>query len=196
MTAFETTALSLTFLTYNLAKNPHVQAKLVKEVDDYLARNSGKIEHETVNELVYLNACILESLRLFPVLLRLDRMCTKEWTYEPLGLTIPKGMTVQIPVFSIHFNPEYYPDPHAFKPDRFLPENKDKLNQYAYLGFGLGNHNCIGMRLAKENLIMSMARILQTFTFAATADTKVESKKGSSFIFVAEHFTVEAVKRN
>lgn len=161
-----------------------------------MTRHSGKIEHETLNELAYLNACILETLRIFPSLLRIDRMCTKEWTYEPLGLIIPKGTVVQIPVFPVHFDPENFPDPHAFKPERFLPENKDKLNQYAFLSFGLGNHNCIGIRLAKENLIMSMARILQTFTFAVTADTKVESKKGSTFAFITEPFNVEAVKRN
>lgn len=195
MTAFETTSQALTFTTYNLAKHPDIQEKVIKEVDEYLTRNSGKVEHETLNQLPYLSACILESLRLFASLIRLERVCTKEWTYEPLGLTIPEGMTIQIPVFAMHFDPEYFPEPHAFKPERFMPENKDQFNQYAYLAFGLGNHNCMGMRMAKENVIIAMTRILENFKFRATEDTKVKARMGSNLALITEPFSFEAVKR-
>lgn len=193
--AFETTASTLTFTSYNLAKHPEIQEKALQELDQYLVRNSGKVEHETLSQLPYLSACIAESLRMFALLIRIERVCTKEWKYEPMGLTIPKGMTVQIPVFAMHYNPEYFPEPHVFKPERFLPENKDQLNQYAYLAFGLGNHNCMGMRMAKENTLIAMAKLLQNFKLKATENTKIDFKRGLTFVLTAEDLSFEVAKR-
>ncbi|ODN00768.1 Cytochrome P450 6B1 [Orchesella cincta] len=65
LAGFETTASTLTFLSYNLAKNPDVQGKLLEEMDAYLARHKGKVEHETISELTYLTACIQETLRMY-----------------------------------------------------------------------------------------------------------------------------------
>lgn len=191
---YETTSATLSFLSYLLVKYPEVQDKVIKEVDDYLARHGGNVEHETLGELVYLSACFQETLRIFPSLIRIERKCTKEWRHES-GLVIPEGMIVEIPVFSLHEDPEYFPDPHIFKPERFLPENKDNLNPYSYLPFGLGNHNCIGMRMSKENSLIAMVKILKIFKFRAAANTNIVVKKGSTFAFQTEPFSVEAVKR-
>lgn len=192
---FETTASTLTFLTYNLAKTPDVQEKLLDEVDAYFARHDGKVEHETIGELTYMSACIKETLRMFAPLVRVERVCNKDWYHEPTGLHIPKGMVIQVPIPAIHYNEEYFPDPHAFKPERFLPENKDKLNPNAFLSFGAGNHNCVGMRFAKEVIHLSLAMVLKNFSFKPTADTKIKFQPGHIFLRSAESFPVEAIKR-
>lgn len=132
---------------------------------------------------------------MYAPLIRLERVCTRDWTYEPTGLRIPAGMIIQVPVPAVHFNPEYYPDPHTFKPERFLPENKDKLNPYAFLGFGQGNHNCIGMRFAKEELFIALTTILKHFKFRATSSTKVNFIPGRNLLLAVEPFSVEAIKR-
>lgn len=49
-----------------------------------------------------------------------------------------------IPIYGLHHDPEYYPEPEKFDPERFSPENKGKINQYVYLPFGAGPRNCIG----------------------------------------------------
>jgi cytochrome P450 len=195
LAGFETTASTLSYLTLNLAQTPQAQEKLVAEVDEYLARHDGKITHETIGELVYMQACIQETLRMYPPVIRIERVCNKDWYHQPTGLHIPKGMVVQVPIYAIHYNEEYYPDPYSFKPERFLPENKDKINPYAFLSFGMGNHNCIGMRFAKEEINLTMAHVLKHFTFQPNAGTKVKFMKGRTFIIAAEPFTVDAIKR-
>ena len=53
-------------------------------------------------------------------------------------------MSIPIPVWSIHHDSKYWEEPYEFRPERFLPENKHKIHQYAYLPFGHGPRNCIG----------------------------------------------------
>jgi len=64
-------------------------------------------------------------------------------------LNLPEGTNVGIFIPGIHRNPEYYPDPHEFKPDRFLPENCRKRHPYSYLAFSLGVRNCVGSFIIK-----------------------------------------------
>ena len=60
------------------------------------------------------------------------------------GLTIKAGNLVQVPIWSLHHDPQYWPNPEAFIPDRFLPENKDNIIPFTHMPFGMGPRNCIG----------------------------------------------------
>ena len=95
----------------------------------------------------------------------LSRQATKDCTIK--GLHIKKGTSVFIPVYSIHRDPEYYPDPDKFDPERFNPEAKQSRDPYAYEPFGHGPRNCIGMRFALFEMKMILARILKKFSFIA-----------------------------
>lgn len=192
---FETTAGALTKLTYHLSKDPAIQERAVKEVDSYLERHNGKIEHETIGELTYLLACAMETLRMYPPTARLERVCTKDWYHQPTGLQVPEGIYINVPIYSVHFNAEYYPNPHTFNPDRFLPENKDKLNPYTFLSFGLGNRGCLGMRFAKEEMVLALANVLKNYTFKANASTKITFRPGRPFLHSIDDFNVEAILR-
>lgn len=74
------------------------------------------VEYEQVMNMDYLDAALSESLRLFPVATRLERVCKK--TVEIKGLTIPKDVVVAIPTYALHRDPEYWTDPESFKPER------------------------------------------------------------------------------
>ena len=89
LAGFETTASTLSSLSFCLGKNPEVQAKLVEEVDEVVEAYDGKIDQESIKEMPYLEACIKETLRLLPPGFRTDRTCVKDW--EEDGLFIPKG---------------------------------------------------------------------------------------------------------
>ena len=89
MAGFETTASTLSSLSYCLAKNPEVLEKLVEEVDEVVEASEGKINQESIREMPYMEACIKETLRLLPPIFRTDRTCVKDW--EEDGLFIPKG---------------------------------------------------------------------------------------------------------
>ncbi|PVD34494.1 hypothetical protein C0Q70_05769 [Pomacea canaliculata] len=92
----------------------------------------------------------------------LDRECVEDTVLG--GVPLRRGMVVCIPVYSIHTNPEYWPDPMRFDPERHTPEAKAARHPFSFLPFGMGPRNCIGMRFAELELKMAVASILQKFS--------------------------------
>lgn len=96
---------------------------------------------------------VAETLRLYGSAHVLSRICTESYKVPDSDLTIEKGMKVIIPLFSLHHDQEYYPDPYEFKPDRFTPEEIKKRHPCVFMPFGEGPRNCIG----KSLLIVSLS---------------------------------------
>lgn len=71
----------------------------------------------------------------------ITREAKKDYHIPGTNLVIEKGLSVIIPVYGIHFDPEFYPDPHRFDPDRFKCEEKSKRNPMTWLPFGGGQRN-------------------------------------------------------
>jgi len=92
-------------------------------------------------------------------------------------------MMVQIPIYAIHHDPQYYPNPNQFNPERFMPENKDRLIPYTYLPFGTGPRNCVGLRFALINIKTAVAKILRKFKFVKTENTKTEFEYKKFVVF-------------
>ena len=84
-----------------------------------------------------------ETMRKYPTLPTLIRTCTKSFT-TPAGYKIKTGTKIIIPVWSLHHDPKYFPNPDKFDPERFSQENKDSIVPYTYLPFGEGPRMCIG----------------------------------------------------
>lgn len=141
---FETTASTLSFTLYELAKHQDVQKKVHEEIDSYLKTHNNQITYESLKELTYLEAVIYEVMRLYPVLSVLAREVIDEYTF-PSGLRLEKGVRVHIPLYSLHRDPVNFPEPDEFRPERFLPENKNNIKPYTFLPFGEGPRVCIGM---------------------------------------------------
>ena len=81
---------------------------------------------------------------MYPPAAMLNRVCNKEYQIPDYGITLEEGLRVIIPVYAIHHDPEFYPEPETFKPERFAPENRDNLVPYTFLPFGEGPRICIG----------------------------------------------------
>ena len=85
---------------------------------------------------------------MFPVLPFLDRKCMSDYDMcAPTGkgtIRIPAGTGVYIPLLGLHYDPEYYPEPNKFDPERFSEENKQKRPNYTHMPFGEGPRLCIG----------------------------------------------------
>nr|QEV83804.1 cytochrome P450 [Brachionus rotundiformis] len=163
LAGYETTAQTLCYIAYNLAMNPEYQQKLCEEIDSVLEKHDGKISYDSINEMSYMDNVIDETLRLFPPALRLDRVASQDYEYN--GMKIKKGMVWSVPIWALHHDPEIYPDPYEFRPDRFNEEEKKKRDNVTFLAFGAGPRNCIGMRFALIEIKLLLSLILSKFYF-------------------------------
>ena len=115
------------------------------------------------------------------------------------GVQFKKGMGVLIPIYNLHRNEKYWPEPNAFKPERFLPENKESINQFAYLPFGKGHRSCVGKRLAQMEIRTILVRMLQKFRMVRGPETPVPLKmqpRASQILSPAEPVWIRFEKRD
>ncbi|KAJ8352928.1 hypothetical protein AAFF_G00136220, partial [Aldrovandia affinis] len=122
----------------------------------------------------YLEMVQNESQRIWPTAPRLERVC--KTTVEVNGVTIPKGMTVGVPVFSIHRDPKIWDSPESFNPERFSTDNKESIDPYTFLPFGHGPRNCIGMRFALLIVKLAVVKLLRDFDLETCKETPIPLK--------------------
>ncbi|GFR31809.1 cytochrome P450 3A8 [Trichonephila clavata] len=170
---YETTAFTLSFATYMLALHPDIQDKLYEEIVDTLNSTNGELTYEALQNMKYLDSIISETLRLYPPTIRLERMAVADYKLGDTGITIPKGMLINIPTYAMHRDPKLFPDPEKFDPDRFTAEERVKRDPYAYLPFGAGPRNCVGMRFALMEIKVCLALFIANFKINRCPQTKV-----------------------
>jgi len=168
---YDTTATLLTYAGFSLASYPDVQRQVQEEIDAVLERHGGQLTYDAVMEMTYLDRVLSETLRLYSPASRLERESTKDYTLPGTNVNLPKGTLVQIPVFMVHRDPEHYPDPEKFDPDRFLPEEKEKRHPCAWMPFGSGPRNCIAMRFALFEAKLALVAVLKELTLQPTETT-------------------------
>ncbi|XP_002730610.1 cytochrome P450 3A24-like [Saccoglossus kowalevskii] len=178
LAGYETTSTLMSFVSYSLATNPEVQNKLHSEIDDIMSDSDDDddIGYETLKKMTYLDMVVTETLRMYPPAIRFDRECNEDVNIS--GVSIPKGMIVAVSIYAIHHDPEIYPEPEKFIPERFTKEEKEKRHPYAWIPFGAGPRNCIGMRFALMEAKIGLVRVLQKFTFEPCAETEIPPKLG------------------
>lgn len=152
----ETTANALAWSFYLLARHPEVRARLQAEVD---ALGGKAPDFHDVLRVPLAVRVFKEALRLYPPLTVLVRQATEPITIT--GVDIPQGQILFVPTWSLHRNPEVWPEPEAFDPDRFLPEREAGRHRAAWLPFGLGPRVCIGNHFAMMEGPLVLTRLLQ-----------------------------------
>ncbi|XP_016972471.1 cytochrome P450 9c1 [Drosophila rhopaloa] len=150
---FETVATCLSFTSYELQVNPEVQDKLYDEILAVKEELGDKpLDYDTLMGMKYLDCVVSESLRKWPPAIVLDRMCGADFELKDeqgeVVLNLRKDDLVHIPVIALHHDPDNFPEPEAFRPERFDEEHKHEIRQFTYLPFGVGQRSCIGTRLA------------------------------------------------
>lgn len=98
----------------------------------------------TLYKLLCQNFKIIEALRKYPPVPNLTRKAAKPFKFPDSDFTLAKGLQVVIPVYGIHNDPKYWPEPEKFIPERFTEDEKRNRPQYAYMPFGAGPRLCIG----------------------------------------------------
>lgn len=163
LAGFETTSMQLCLIAHELAMNPEVQEKLQAEIDATMEKSDGKPTYETINSITYLDVIISETLRMHSTAF-LSRTCSKEFDLPPAlpdskPYRVTPGIEFIIPVSTIYKDPDYYPNPEKFDPDRFL-DKKASSSDATTFGFGLGPRSCIGNRFAILEIKVLLVHLL------------------------------------
>ena len=152
-----TTAVALAWALYELGRHPEVVAKLRAELD---AVGPNPDPSLILTSLPYLDAIAKETIRLHPILSECARI-----PMEPVqirGRTVQPGQALVVSIVSIHHNPDTYPEPDSFKPERFLER---KYNIYEFLPFGGGHRRCMGAGLAEYTIRLALAEAVTDWDF-------------------------------
>jgi cytochrome P450 len=138
----ETTASSLAWGFERLARSPRVLTKLVESLDS--------------DDDSYLLATVQETLRRRPVLPNVEPRLVKR-PFEVGGWTYPEGVCLVPNAYLVHHDPDIYPEPYEFRPERFLDEPP---GTYTWIPFGGGRRRCIGASFAMQEMQIVMRAVL------------------------------------
>ena len=166
----ETTALTLSWSWYLLATHPEAEQKFHAELDQVLQGHLPTVDD--LRKLTYTEMIAKESMRLYPPAYAVGREALEE--IEIRGFRVPKGSQVFAFQWVTHRDERYFENPNAFDPDRWRPENAERLPKYAYFPFGGGPRQCIGNYFAMMEIVLLLATIGQRFKFSLATDHKVE----------------------
>lgn len=185
-----TTATTITWATYYLARNPVVREKLEHEVDETL---NGRVPTlEDYERLRYTGAVIAEVLRLAPPAYYLGRKATRDCTVG--GYFIPAGSNVQLFHFLSQRDERYFPQADTFRPERWL-ESQPARPRCSYMPFSSGTRDCAGEAFARINLTFALASIAQRWRLDLVSDETPKLNTLASYAF-KEGLPVKASARN
>ncbi|XP_015117659.1 cytochrome P450 9e2-like [Diachasma alloeum] len=150
---FDTVSYLMCFAAQEIAGRADIQERLHREIDEAFDKHNGDPPYEAVVNMIYLEAVINETLRMYPIGALLDRVCNAEFELPPalpgkIPVMLKPGQNVWIPVYSYQRDPENYSDPDVFDPERFIKNGRLSGNSANSLAFGQGPRMCIGNRFA------------------------------------------------
>ncbi|CAG2177776.1 unnamed protein product, partial [Oppiella nova] len=174
LAGIDTTAFSAGFALYHLSRNTGAQHRLRQEIDSILPTRDTPLTPELLARMTYLKACVKETMRLTPVAFGVGRVTTSEMTIA--GYRVPKGTQIITENQVASRQPEYFPDPKAYVPERWLKTSGSltgggvcpaaatgKRSPFLVLPFGYGPRMCIGRRFAEMEIYVFLAKVIQNF---------------------------------
>ena len=166
----ETTALTLTWAWYLLARNPEAESKLHAELSEVLGGRAPTVED--LPRLRYTEWVVKESMRLYPPAYAVGREAVRDC--EVGGYRIPEGMQVFAFQWVVQRDARWYEEPEAFRPERWREEVASRLPKFAYFPFGGGPRQCIGNFFATMEAVLILATVAQRFRLRLAPGRAVE----------------------
>ncbi|KAL6659455.1 hypothetical protein ACP70R_003495 [Stipagrostis hirtigluma subsp. patula] len=191
----EPAASALQWIMANLVKRPDVQRALRKEIDAAVGADADEVEEEVLGRLEYLNAVIVEGLRLHPPVPLVLRQVTAEDDVDLDGRRVPTGTAVHFPLARLARDKKAWTDPHEFRPERFLAGGDGEgvslvvaagsAGEIRMMPFGAGRRMCPGMGIAMLHLGYFVANLVREFEWAeAGGDHAVDLRPHVGFFTV------------
>jgi cytochrome P450 family 6 len=137
---FETSSSTMSLCLFELSRNPEVKKKVHEEIDSVLAAHDGEISYDSINDMKYLDCCVDEALRLYPILPMLFRTITKDYKIPNSDTIVEKGTPVYWSIMGIQRDPNIFENPMEFRPERFLNSSNGSgtAKGLFYMPFGDG----------------------------------------------------------
>jgi cytochrome P450 len=155
----ETTAISLSWTLFLLARNPEVDAALAGEIREVLGgRMPGAAD---LPRMKLAEAVVREALRLYPPAYAVGREAVADCTIG--GYRVPAKSTIYFSPWSLHRDARWFDDPEDFRPSRWMDGSTARVPKYAYIPFGGGPRICIGERFAMMEAVLVLVTILRRF---------------------------------
>ncbi|BAU01194.1 hypothetical protein LR48_Vigan10g259900 [Vigna angularis] len=179
----DSTAVTLTWALSLLVRNPLAMEKAKEEIDMHIGKD-GYIRESEISKLVYLQAIVKETLRLYPPApLSSPRVFTESCILG--GYHIKKGTRLMHNLWKIHRDPSVWSDPLEFKPERFLTTHQHvdlKGRHFELLPFGSGRRMCAGISLGLNVLHFTLANILHSFDISNPSTEPVDMTELFGFV--------------
>ncbi len=168
----DTTTSTITFLLYELARNPDWTPRLAAEVDAVAGERTLPTAPQLFGELPLLSQAIDETLRLYPPAWIGPRRVARDFEFG--GLRVPAGLPIAYSSWVSHHLPDVWDEPEAFRPERFDPEARALLPRGAYIPFGMGPRVCIGKRFGYAEVHAIAAGLLRRFEFSLPEGERIK----------------------
>ncbi|PWA57320.1 cytochrome P450 [Artemisia annua] len=170
-----TTIVTLTWALSLLLNNPKSLKIVQDEIDEHVGRDR-LVEESDIKNLVYLQAIIKETMRLYPPgPLSVPHQSREDCVVS--GYNVPKGTRLFVNLWRIHRDPNVWSDPNEFQPERFLTSQKHvdiKGNHFELLPFGSGRRMCPGIYFALQSLHFTLASLVQQFVVRKPSDEPID----------------------
>lgn len=167
---YETSAKTLTWMWYLLSQHPRVEARLQHELQEVLGGRLPTVED--LFRLPYARMVIDETLRLYPPVWLLGRNTVQDDTVD--GYYVPAKTSIIFSPYIIQRHPAFWEEPESFCPERFAPERRGDLSNYAYLPFLNGPRLCIGQSFALQEMLIILALVAQRYRLIPAPGQHVE----------------------
>lgn len=143
----DTSSSVFSFLLYELSLHPKIQDAVYNEICRVCDKHNGDITYDSVKEMNFLYMVFRETMRKHPAVGFIIRQAQSDYNIPDTRITIEEGTLVLISLTGLHGDAEYFKNPETFNPDNFSEKNIGKIPHYAYLPFGSGPRNCIGISI-------------------------------------------------
>jgi retinoid hydroxylase len=171
----DTTTSTVSFMFYELARQPQIVARLLAEQDAKLDDGQPTSTQLMSGELSELEMVLEETLRKYPPAWVGPRRAVESFEFE--GHTVPARAFVNYCSWASHHLPDVFPEPEEFRPERFTPEASAAMPRGAYVPFGGGSRMCIGMRFGQLEVRAIATLILSRCTLALPADFRLSIRQ-------------------
>jgi len=173
---YESVAVAVCFALDLLTKNPSAMQKLQTEIDTVLGnRKPTAID---LPALSYARMVYQETLRLYAPSYWIQRMAGNNDEID--GFSIPAGSITAVMLHLIHHNPQVWPNPDQFEPERFTPERIAARHKLAWVPFGAGQRMCVGIEFALMLGQLTLVQTLQRFRVKAISERKLNILIGTN----------------